>query len=264
MHGDLEATRQVLQLAKLIDKDDDWIGGNARLVQLGDFLDRGDTEREIIALFEALRAAAPKHGGAVHILSGNHELMNAARRFPYVTPNGFTDFAEHDDGDPTLRVVKKERRGRWAAFRPGGPYARILANYPVILRLDDTVFVHGGVLPKHVDYGIERINQRARDFLLGNDDSAWGWFAEWDSPVNSRHYSKHPGAGDCYLLRTALEKMKAKRMVVGHTVQLGGIDSFCGDTIWATDIGISSCCGNKRQALELTGDAVRIIQRSGN
>ncbi len=260
VHGDFRATVEVLRLAKLIDANHRWIGGNARLVQLGDFLDRGHGEREIIALFETLRKSAARAGGAVHILNGNHELMNAARRFPYVTPKGFASFADHDNGAPSLKLLPPTQRGRWAAFRPGGEYAKILSRYPIILALEGTVFVHGGVLPQHVDYGIERINRRARDFLLGKDDKAWGWFASWDSPVNSRHYAKAPGAGDCYLLTQALEGMHAKRMVVGHTVQLAGVGHYCNDRVWAVDVGLASCCGNNRQALEIIGDKTRILE----
>ena len=264
LHGDYQATREVLRLARLIDEEDRWIGGRTQLVQLGDFLDRGDGERQIIQLFERLRQAAEEAGGAVHILNGNHELMNAARRFPYVTPKGFAAFTDFDDGDPTLTVVAKARRGRWAAFRPGGDYAKVLADYPVVLRLGDTVFVHGGLLPKHAAYGVDRINQRARDFLLGSDPKAWGWFAAWDSPVNSRHYADRPGAGDCYLLKKTLAALNAKRMVVAHTVQLAGISSYCGGRVWAVDVGLSACCGNNRQALSLRGDKVAVLKATSS
>ncbi len=259
LHGDYQATREVLQLAELIDDEDQWIGAHARLVQVGDFLDRGEGEKQIIRLFERLRLAANKAGGAVYILNGNHELMNAAGRFPYVTPGGFAAFAAHDSGEPSLRIVDKQRRGRWAAFRPGGEYAKKLSHYPIVLTLDGTVFVHGGLLPKHVDYGIDRINRRARDFLLGNDNQAWGWFAAWDSPVNSRHYAAHPGAGDCYLLKKTLSALGAKRMVVGHTVQLAGLSNYCDGQVWAVDVGLSSCCGNQRQALVIDDDHITIL-----
>ena len=58
VHGDLDATRNVLRLAGLIDDTDQWIGGETVVVQTGDQLDRGDGERAILDLFESLSQQA--------------------------------------------------------------------------------------------------------------------------------------------------------------------------------------------------------------
>lgn len=251
---------ELLRLAKLIDVKDAWVGGDARLVQLGDILDRGAGEREILDLLDRLRVEAKAAGGEVHVVNGNHELMQTAGRFLYASNEGLRAFAEFDDGDPSLTVYPKAKRGRWAAFRPGGPYAKRLADNPIILELEGTLFVHGGLLPKHLDIGIEELNQRARDFLLGDDDKAWGFFADWDSPLNMRHFSKKPSAADCALLSETLRRTKNKRMVMGHTPQIGGVKSYCGGTAWVVDVGIGRCCGNNREALEIVGDEVKPLR----
>lgn len=260
LHGDLTATREILRLTGLIDEADRWRGGTDRLVQLGDILDRGDEEREIIALLERIAREAQAAGGAVHVLNGNHELMQAGKRYLYVTPDGFRDFAEFDDGDPSLAIFPPERRGRFAAFRPGGPYARKLADHPVVLHLEDTIYVHGGLLPKHLDVGIDTINARARAFMLGEDDAFWGWLADWDSPVMSRHYADRPSAGDCYLLDQTLTRTGARRMVVGHTPQARGVTSYCDDRVWAVDVGLSEPAGNLREALEIREGEARPLR----
>src|SRR5690349_6764906 len=94
LHGDLTATRAALRVAGVIDPHDSWIGGTTTLVQTGDVLDRGDDEQAIIDLLERLETEAAAAGGAVIWLLGNHELMNAAGDFRYVTHGGFTDFAD--------------------------------------------------------------------------------------------------------------------------------------------------------------------------
>jgi hypothetical protein len=38
-------------------------------------------------------------------------------------------------------------------------------------QVGSTLFVHGGVLPSHVEYGLERINAETRAWLLGQDPS---------------------------------------------------------------------------------------------
>ena len=74
VHGDVEALRGCLKIAKLIDDKDSWIGGNTHFVQVGDILDRGDEEKDCLNLLVKLRPQAEAKGGAVHILLGNHEV----------------------------------------------------------------------------------------------------------------------------------------------------------------------------------------------
>ena len=43
-------------------------------------------------------------------------------------------------------------RVRYAVYRPGGPMAKELAKNPTVLIVNDTCFVHGGLLPVHGAY----------------------------------------------------------------------------------------------------------------
>lgn len=151
-----EAAVDALQLAGAIDDALHWIGGDMLVVQVGDQLDRGEGERRILDLLEDLRMEADAAGGGFHPLIGNHETMNVEMDLRYATPGGFADFA--DPNDPMLAGLEPGQRGRVAAFLPGGPYARMVAEHPMILLLEDTVFVHGGALPRHANYGIDAIN----------------------------------------------------------------------------------------------------------
>jgi hypothetical protein len=262
VHGDLEATRTALRTAGAIDEESRWIGGKLIVVQTGDQLDRGDDEREILDLFERLRVAAKAAGGAFYALLGNHELMNAMGDFRYVTDGGFADFAEgidYDPDDPLLADFEPRERGRMAAFAPGGPYALRLAEQSVILRAGNTIFVHGGVLPDHVAYGIDRINREAKDWLLGRTE-----FPEIldgaDSPEWSRLYSQEPDSVACATVAQVLQLLEAQRMVVGHTVQPGGVASACEGLVWRIDSGMSAHYGGPVEVLEILGDSVRVLE----
>src|SRR5690606_2094045 len=90
LHGDLQATRRALRLAGAIDAQDRWIGKELIVVQTGDQLDRGDEELAILKLLEALAPQAEAAGGRLHVLNGNHEIMNVELDFRYVTPLGFS------------------------------------------------------------------------------------------------------------------------------------------------------------------------------
>jgi hypothetical protein len=50
-----------------------WTGGNAVLVVAGDSIDKGDRSIPVLDLLRLLEAAAPKAGGRVIVLLGNHE-----------------------------------------------------------------------------------------------------------------------------------------------------------------------------------------------
>jgi hypothetical protein len=262
VHGDLEATRRALRLAGLIDDRDTWTGGETVLVQTGDVLDRGDGEQAILDLFARLADHAKAAGGAVHVVNGNHELMNALFDFRYVTPGGFTDFADApgvDPSDPRVAMLPPPQRARASAFRPGGSYAKRLAKNPVVVQVGDAVFVHGGVLPEHVDYGIERINAEVSSWLLGRDGAGARIAKAPDSPAWARDYSDSPTDEDCKLLAEALSKLGAARMVVGHTVQPRA-QPACSEKVWRIDVGLAALYGGPTEVLELTASGVRVLK----
>lgn len=263
VHGDLGATRRALTLAGAIDDSDRWVGGELVVVQTGDQLDRGDDEQEILDLFERLRVEAKAAGGAFHALLGNHELMNVAGDLRYVTPGGFADFQDIDGlrlDDPALSQLPATARARAAAFAPGGPYARVLAERNTVVVVGPSVFVHGGVLPSHVPEGLaslERLNADVRAWLVGRGD---GRALESDvlgpeGVVWTRLY-----AGDdeqaCAQLGEALARLDAVRMVVGHTVQKTGITAGCDGRVWRVDVGMAAHYGGEVQVLQIEGDVV--------
>ena len=262
LHGDLASTRAALMLAGAIDTTAHWVGGDLVLVQTGDQRDRGGDEQAVLQLLSRLKDEARAAGGAVHILNGNHELMNAKLDLRYVTPEGFADFQDavviaHEDS--LLLSFAPDQRARVAAFRPGGPFALMLAEQPVVLILDGNVFVHGGVLPLHLDYGLDRINEEVRQWLLGAGEPP-AFIHTKDSPTWTRAFSDEVGDDDCLQLAEVLDRLGAERMVVGHTVQEEGISSHCGGKVWCVDSGLADYYGAKIEVLEIEGDTVRVLR----
>jgi hypothetical protein len=258
LHGDLAATRRALRLAGAIDEADRWAGGELVVVQTGDLLDRGDDEQAMIELFERLAVEAAEAGGAVHVLHGNHELMNVAGDLRYVTPGGFRDFADAPGVEvgPELDSVPELARHRVAAFAPGGPYARILADNPTVLIVGDTVFAHGGVVPAFAA-GLEELNREVACWLTGAGPAPAAVRAD-DGPLWSRHYSTEPPR--CQLLARTLDELGARRMVVAHTRQVQGINAACDDRVWRIDVGMAAHYGGPTQVLELRGDRARVLE----
>jgi hypothetical protein len=262
LHGDLDATRIALHLAGVSNDQDRWVGGATVLVQTGDQLDRGDDELEILDLLDDLTVQARAAGGAVHVLNGNHELMNVKQDLRYVTLGGFLDFLPTPVADPEAvdpQVVVDAVHERLKACRPGHPFAKRLVDRNVIAIVGDTIFVHGGVLPRVVDYGVERLNQETRDWIRADRQWPPDILLASDGPVWSRHYSDDPDVEDCHLLEEVLDDLDARRMVVGHTVQDGGIAPACGGLVWRIDVGLARHYGGSPAALEIENGSVRVI-----
>ena len=298
LHGDLGKTLRALRVAGVVDARGRWSGGETVVVQVGDQLDRGGDEIAILHLLERLQGEARAAGGAVHVLNGNHETINSDGRFRYASAEGMQEFQEWQkvqrlaqrlkegcgcaaglaspgaEPEPEraqemkLHRMKPEFRAggeaRMSALQPGGPIARrFFASHPVVLQVGQSVFVHGGLLPQHVDYGLERINAESRQWLLGKGERYGPHFLQGrDAVVWSRRYSVEEEKCECDTLREALAKVPgASRMVVGHTVQQPeGINGACGGRVWRTDVGMSKGVADAApEVLEILGD--RTVRR---
>lgn len=261
LHGDLDAARLVMHKVGIIDENDSWIAANLVVVQTGDQLDRGDQEQELLEFLNRLQIEASHAGGALYLLNGNHELMNARLDLRYVTPGGFLDFEDAvniSQPDSLILSFSPEQRARVAAFRPGGPFAMQLASRNTILMIGDNLFVHGGVLPEHLDIGLERMNRLIQLWLAGEGPAPEGIHTR-TSPTWTRIYSDNPGLDSCQKLQKVLTRLGAARMIVGHTVQDDGITAFCDQKVWCIDSGLAAYYGSSTTVLEIIGQQVRIL-----
>ena len=72
IHGNYRAFRNLLLHAQLIDESNQWIGGEARLFLLGDYVTSGPDSKQVIDLVRSLEHQVPDQ---VIALLGNHELL---------------------------------------------------------------------------------------------------------------------------------------------------------------------------------------------
>ena len=158
IHGDWKMTIETLMLAKVIDNNNNWIGGKTVVVQLGDQIDRcrghgsscekpettvndENSDVKILEFFTELHNQAIKKGGAVYSLLGNHEL-NVNGDLRYVSYKGLVDF----DQD---KVLENGYENRKKAFEKGGKYANFLGcSRKGVLIIGSNLFVHGGIVPE--------------------------------------------------------------------------------------------------------------------
>lgn len=292
LHGDLEKSKQAFRLAGLIDDIGKWIGGSATVVQVGDVFDRGNDELKILYFLEKLKREAAKAGGKIITMNGNHEIMNIEGDFRFITKKGLEEFRVWADwflvgngmkslcpkiekpkdpffGIPTsFRGIKQEYisgfRARIAALQPNGPISsRFLSQNLTVLVVGESVFVHGGLLAKHVKYGLERMNEEVRDWINGLKGRYSPHYVRGkDSLVWLRRFSDREDLCDCSALEHTLATIPgAKRMIMGHTIQEIGINGVCSDQAIRIDVGMSKGCINGLpEVLEIKGNSeLRIL-----
>ena len=75
VHGCLEQLLALLEREGLIDARHQWAGGNAHLIFLGDYVDRGPDGIGVIEAIMRLETEASVAGGLVTGLLGNHDVI---------------------------------------------------------------------------------------------------------------------------------------------------------------------------------------------
>ena len=202
LHGDYRAWQDIARDAGLIDGAGKWAGGATILVQLGDMTDRGDDSLKIITSLRALQREAPRAGGRVVVMLGNHEAMNVVGDLRYVTPGEFAAFATPQSAAAreryfTANKVKIEEaakdqdpnqspaaiRARWfaqtplgwvehrQAWSPGGELNRWARTSPAVIRINGNLFAHGGISVEQTRVSIDETNRRAAAAIARADDN---------------------------------------------------------------------------------------------
>lgn len=232
VHGAHTEVVALLQRMRLIDGNLKWTGGSTTLVQLGDVIDRGARSRECLDLLMSLERQAPKAGGKVIPLLGNHEVMNVMGDLRYVTPEIYRTFATagsekkreqayrdyleflgaHDGrSHPAVPPADETTRKTWMdqhppgfveyreAFGPAGKYGRWIRAHHTLVQIDGGLFVHGGLDPT-VEFGsVRELDDRVSAELAAFDSI---WRSLVDSNVVWRYMTLAEG------VRSAEEELK--------------------------------------------------------
>jgi hypothetical protein len=253
LHGDKDNAKKALIKAKLIDNNDNWIGGNSFLIQMGDQVDalcrklkckaKNYMDTEVISYIDSLQSKANNKGGRVLSILGNHEIMNV---------QGDINFVSKSDID---RIGGKDKRIE--LFKAGNKLSKRLSKRPLIYKYKDYLFCHGGLTMSMLNkYSVEQMNHMTEEWLLGNK-SMPNFLNDMDSPIWSRKYTIEP---EIYHkeLDEVLKITETKMMFVGHTV-IDRIKSRYNNKLWMTDVGISDKFqGTAIEILEIELDSGKI------
>lgn len=210
IHGQAELFLRLLSAQGVVDGHGRWSWGKGVLVITGDVLDRGPTQVEALWAIYRLEQEARAVGGRVELLLGNHEVMVMGGDLRYLHPR-------------YLEVAALLGRSYDQLFAADSELGAWLRRRATVLRLGDTLFLHGGLHPSFAngkfDLGALNAAFRARldssrEALLADPEGSFLLGA--DGPIWYRGYFE-PAQATAIQIDRLLAAAKVKRLVVGHT-----------------------------------------------
>ncbi len=206
IHGQYDKMVKLLAGAGLVDVELKWSGGQATLWFMGDFCDRGPNLRGVLDLIMRLQEEAPRAGGRVEALLGNHEVVILSALWmgdaPTTGPSGtfYGDWIVNGGVESDLDVLE-DKHIEW------------MLSLPALARVGDWLLMHANSMI-YLKYGssIEEVNLRFRELLSRKDPF------EWNLILSEFIRDFGPGiAGTTEMVDLVLRTFDVKRLVHGHS-----------------------------------------------
>lgn len=292
VHGDYDQLVTVLRMADLINKRGKWIGAETHLVQTGDIPDRGPDSAKIIRLLQKLADQASRKGGYVHLLIGNHEVMNIYGDLRYVHPGEYKVLIDRDSArrsnryykifigklkktvpvDPQL-IFDEAYRERWQKKYPlgyiehrylwsrQGEFGKWVLDHNTIIKINDILFLHGGLSSELADMTLAQINQQISKELSSVNYPEVSLMDSVTGPLWYRGTAHNGADEELPVLLTQLEKFGAQHVVLGHTTTTGTVRPRFGGKAIFIDVGLSRTYGGRIACLLIEDDKFFTLHR---
>jgi hypothetical protein len=290
LHGDFDNYMATLRAAGLVDKKGKWIAGETHLVQTGDIPDRGPDTLDIIEHISKLAKQAKRKGGRVHSLMGNHEAMNVYGDLRYVHPGEYEAFVNRNSAalrdryyqawmdnlaqvnPEAIEQLPVDHRQQWnvdfplgwvehrqawdPAWNPEGEYANWVLERKVAMRVNDTIFLHGGISGYYCQNDFETITEMAHATLSQFDPRNPGIVEDDNGPLWYRGLSGITPEAPVETVDAILQHHGASHIVVGHTPTSGVIWPRYDAKVVMIDTGIARAYGGFVAYLEITPEGL--------
>jgi len=292
VHGDYDQFVSLLRSAKLINHKNRWTGGDTHLVQLGDVPDRGPDTLKIIQFLQKLEIQARRTKGYVHLLIGNHEAMNVYGDLYYVHPGEFEAFARPQSKDlrdffykNTVEAIKTNLpEDEWPTFNeefkltwekehplgfiehrwewePDGSIGEWVCEHDAVLKIDDSLFMHGGIGPKFADWSIEKLNAQIQAELKDKQLKKKILAVDEHGPLWYRGLALNSESEESAHLENLLKTHRVNRIVIAHTTTDGTVIPRFNGSVILIDVGLSKVYGGRQACLLIEGDEVFTLHR---
>jgi hypothetical protein len=210
IHGQYDAFIKLLKNNGVIDQQEMWSFGNGHFVVAGDIFDRGPQVTEVLWFLYDLEKQAEKSGGKLHVLLGNHDVMVLNGNLRSVHPK-YIEIAK------TLNIPFN------TLFNKGTVLGDWLRTRPVLVKINNILFTHGGLHPDLVNKGmsLHQINNVFKQQLIESElpkerNDIGDYLHRNNGPIYYRGYFQGQLATDAQI-NQLLTHFKIKTIVVGHT-----------------------------------------------
>jgi hypothetical protein len=255
LHGDFDPFARFLRDVGVVDSALEWSWGDGRLIIAGDVFDRGAQVTECLWFLYKLHIQALQAGGRVHVLLGNHELMVMRGDLRYVNE-------KYTEG-----IVKRTGIGYAELYGTDSELGRWLRSLNTVMRINDILFVHGGIAPWLAESGLsmDQINDSARAGievpkdalatrpivrrLYGTDGPFW--YRGFHYELEDKYPAATPEEVDL-----ALARFGADLCVVGHT-EVDSVTTLFDGRVIAVDVPVENL-GGFEGLLWDNGEAFRV------
>ncbi|KAG5479136.1 hypothetical protein LSCM1_02989 [Leishmania martiniquensis] len=259
VHGDVDSFLKALRIANLVEESatgaadvlenpprwkhstNEANGTTVRttLIQVGDLIDRGDQDLQVLNVAISLQEQAAQSGlkDKVVLLIGNHELLNLQGHYHYVNRKSYGGFMSE-----ALRAE---------GMKPTGAFGKyIVENFKVAHMDEGVLFLHAGIETRMKIKDVEALNAEVRE-ALHQGVSRHSYLGS-SGPLWTRKMIRESMRNKCADVRAALKQLNATRVVVGHTPQeSGNIGQYCDGQVLAIDVGMSRWMYGEVAVLEL-------------
>ncbi len=259
IHGGYDSLVGFLQQNGVMDQSFRWSWGNGQLVFIGDIFDRGDKVTEALWLIYRLEDQAVNAGGAVHLILGNHEIMELTGNTSYL-PDKYMLLSSKLNIDYPMLYGKRTVLGQW------------LRTKNTLVRINGYLFVHAGISPDLIYSGLDigDINGLVRYYLnhpgrIYADDTSYRLIMGENGPFwyrgfikdnhDYQHLPKKP-------FQEILTYFKVNSIFIGHT-NVKKITALYDKQVFALDVPFYNY-GYPIQGLMLEGKAVWLLNSSGD
>jgi len=226
IEGEFAHFRDLLLAAHVINKHYKWRFGKGKLIIAGDHFDRGKQVAQYLWLLYKLEDEAVRSGGEVHVVLGNHDIMNLDGDFQYVRPEYMAN------AELMLEAYS-------SFYGPDTELGRWLRSKNIIERIDGLLVMHGGVSSEVLakKKSIEDINRECRSWYATPPkevpDSLKDFFNE-NALFWYRGYFYSPKA-KMGLVDSTLDFYHADKIVVGHDI-IHHVGSFYEGKVIGVDV----------------------------
>lgn len=234
IEGNFNALYSLLISNHVMTPEFKWDFGDGRLVILGDLMDKGRNVTQCLWLIYHLETEARAHGGQVHFILGNHELMNLTLDVRYVHEK-YLALAQK------VSRIENPSLAYWHLLKRNNVLLNWIRGKNCMEQIGDLLFVHGGVSAGMISrkLTIQNANETLRQFLQEmrtNDHTEF--LLDRNGPLWYRGLVTDFSDQEKIAEQTVDEILHfyaVKKLVIGHTV-VGSVSSDYHGKVVRTDV----------------------------